>query len=349
MGGGGLGNLGGGGGSTAAAGDGGGGADAGTDVVPAITLRSAAARTGRLFGAAIGAGHLAERDYEMAAGREYSWVTPENEMKWNATEPTRGTFTFTRGDAIVSFAAANGMQVKGHTLVWHNQLPDWVPGITDGTDLRNAMLNHVAQVVAHYQGKVVAWDVVNEGMADNGQSLRNSVFFQYIGAGYIDDAFNVAHTVDPDARLYYNDYGAEGMNAKANAVYNLVQGMLARGVPINGVGLQMHTGAGDVSPALADLAKNMQRLADLGLDVVISEMDVQICSSDVNTQDTRFHDIVARCVAQPACKAVTVWGVPDQYSWLNGQSCAAPRPLLFDDSYLPKPAYTGVLEALMGR
>jgi endo-1,4-beta-xylanase len=343
----GVAGMGGDGGSTAATG--GGAADAGPDVAPAITLKSAAARTGRLFGAAVGAGHLAEAEYAMVAGREYSWVTPENEMKWNATEPTRGTFTFTHGDAIASFAAANGMQVKGHTLVWHNQLPDWVSTITDGADLRNAMLNHVAQVVAHYQGKVVAWDVVNEGMADNGQSLRNSVFFQYIGAGYIDDAFNVAHTVDPDARLYYNDYGAEGMNAKANAVYNLVQGMLARGVPINGVGLQMHTGAGDVSPAVADLAKNMQRLADLGLDVVISEMDVQICSSDLDIQATRFHDIVARCVAQPACKAVTVWGVPDKYSWLNGQSCAAPSPLLFDDSYLPKPAYTGVLDALLGR
>ena len=352
----GVGGDAGGGGSAAATGGDGGGADAGTDAgdggtdaAPAITLGSAAAQTGRLFGAAIGAGHLAEAEYAEVAGREYNWVTPENEMKWNATEPTRGTFTFTRGDAIVAFAAGNGAQVKGHTLVWHNQLPDWVAGITDGTDLRNAMLNHVAQVVAHYQGKVVAWDVVNEAMADNGQSLRNTVFFQYIGAGYIDDAFNVAHTVDPDARLYYNDYGAEGMNAKSNAVYTLVQGMLARGVPVNGVGLQMHTGAGDVSPALADLTKNMQRLADLGLDVVISEMDVQICSSDVTTQGTRFHDIVARCVAQPACKAVTVWGVPDKYSWLNGQSCATPRPLLFDDGYLPKPAYTGVLDALMGR
>ncbi|HEY7375263.1 MAG TPA: endo-1,4-beta-xylanase, partial [Polyangia bacterium] len=276
----GLGNAGVGGGdagTAAATGVGGGGpvdagsdsGDGGSDVAPALTLKSAAAQTGRLFGAAVGAGHLAEADYATVAGREYSWVTPENEMKWNATEPMRGTFTFTRGDAIVSFAAANGMQVKGHTLVWHNQLPDWVSGITDGTDLRNAMLNHVAQVVAHYQGKIAAWDVVNEAMADNGQSLRNSVFFQSIGAGYIDDAFTVAHTVDPDARLYYNDYGAEGMNAKSNGVYNLVQGMLSRGVPINGVGLQMHTGPTDVSPAAADVAKNMQRLADLGLDVVI--------------------------------------------------------------------------------
>ncbi|HXT99404.1 MAG TPA: endo-1,4-beta-xylanase, partial [Polyangia bacterium] len=135
----------------------------------------------------------------------------------------------------------------------------------------------------------------------------------------------------------------------SNAVYDLVQGMVSRGVPINGVGLQMHTGPAASSPSDADVAKNMQRLADLGLDVMITEMDVQICTSDLTTQTARFHDIVAACVAQPACKAVTVWGVPDKYSWLNGQTCTTPRPLLFDDNYLAKPAYMGVIDAFFGR
>jgi endo-1,4-beta-xylanase len=139
------------------------------------------------------------------------------------------------------------------------------------------------------------------------------------------------------------------MNPKSNAVYALVQGMLARGVPISGVGLQMHTGTVASSPSVADVAANMQRLADLGLDVMITEMDVQICTGDLSAQNTRFHDIVAACVAQRACKAVTVWGVTDKYSWLNGQTCATPRPLLFDDSYLAKPAYIGVIDAFLGR
>ena len=122
--------------------------------------------------------------------------------------------------------------------------------------------------------------------------------------------------------------------------------MLARGVPIHGVGLQMHTGPTDTSPSAADVAGNMQRLAALGLDVVITEMDVQICTSDLDTQSRRFHDIVADCVAQPTCRAVTVWGVPDKYSWRNGQTCPTPRPLLFDDNYMPKPAHAGVINAL---
>jgi endo-1,4-beta-xylanase len=339
-------------GGAAAGGSGGTTTDAGaggTDVAPQPTLRSTAAISGRFFGAALNAAHLAESDYAAVASAQFSFATPENEMKWSATEKTRGTFTFEDGDAIVAFAAGNNILVKGHTLVWHNQLPSWVPAIQDATDLHDAMISHITQVVSHYRDRVVAWDVVNEGIADNGQSLRSTIFLQVLGARYIDDAFNAAHAADPGARLYYNDYGAEGMNAKSNAVYDLVQGMLSRGVPINGVGLQMHTGTIASSPLAADVAKNMQRLADLGLEVMITEMDVQICTSDLATQNTRFHDIVAVCVAQPACKAVTVWGVADKYSWLNGQTCATPRPLLFDDDYLPKPAYMGVIDAFLGR
>lgn len=123
---------------------------------------------------------------------------------------------------------------------------------------------------------------------------------------------------------------------------------LARGVPINGVGLQMDTEPVDASPSAAQVRANMQRLEALGLNVVISEMDVQICTSDAETQKTRFHDIVAVCASEPLCLAVTVWGVSDKYSWLNGATCATPQPLLFDEYYSPKPAYAGVLDAFLG-
>jgi len=138
------------------------------------------------------------------------------------------------------------------------------------------------------------------------------------------------------------------MGAKSDAIYNMVQGMLARGVPIHGVGLQAHTGPADFPPAV-DIAANIQRLGALGLDVVISEMDVQLCTGDLDAQSRRFHDIVGACMAQSSCKAVTIWGVTDKYSWRNGQTCALPRPLLFDDDYVPKPAHAGVLDALLGR
>ena len=319
---------------------------AGGDVIPPPTLRSAAAPTDRLIGAALSATRLADPGYA-AAAMQFNYATPENEMKWDATEPAPNTFTFDRAESVMTFAAQSGMQVKGHTLVWHSQLPTWVANIQDLTELRNAMINHITQVALHFRGRVIAWDVVNEAVADGGSSLRASVFLQRLGERYIDDAFIAANAADPFARLYYNDYGAEGMGAKSNAVYDLVKGMLARGVPIHGVGLEMHTGATDL-PATADIAANMQRLAALGLDVMITELDVQICTGDLEAQSRRFHDIVAGCVAQPFCRAVTVWGITDKYSWRNGQTCALPRPLLFDDNYVPKPAHTGIINAFLG-
>ena len=349
----------GGGGSTGAAGTtaGAGGGGAGTAGVagggtgggplPGPALKLAADQSGRLIGAALGASHLSDPAYATTAASQFNFVTPENEMKWDATEATRNVFTFQRADAIMAFAASHGMQVKGHTLLWHQQLPSWVSALQDATEVRNVMINHITQVGLHFRGRVIAWDVVNEAIADGSQALRANVFVQWLGARYIDDAFFAAQAADPFARLYYNDYGGEGMNAKSDAIYNLVKGMLERGVPVHGVGLQMHTGPAD-SPSAADVATNMQRLAALGLDVMITEMDVSICSGDLQTQGRRFHDIVARCVAQPFCRAVTVWGVPDKYSWRNGQGCATPRPLLFDDNYLPKPAHTSVMNALMG-
>jgi len=333
------------GGATGAGGDAG---DGGTGVDPTTTLKYGAAQSGRLIGVALGASRLSEADYARTAATHFNYATPENEMKWDATEPSRNTFTFDRGDAVVAFATDAGMKVKGHTLVWDSQLPPWVAAITDTTELREVMINHITQVVSHYRGKVDAWDVVNEAWTESGHALRITVFSQYLGAGFIDEAFNAAHAADPDARLYYNDYGADGLGLKSDAIYNMVKGMLARGIPIHGVGLQMHTAAAEV-PSAVDIAANMQRLGALGIDVAITELDVQLCTGDLDAQSRRFHDIVAVCVAESTCKTVTVWGVTDKYSWRNGQTCAIPRPLLFDDAYVPKPAHAGVLDALLGR
>jgi len=336
---------------------GGGGADAGGGTGGAAggggsqALREAAAPTGRLVGAAIANSHLAEAAYATTAAATFDYVTPENEMKWTATEPSPGQFTFTAADAVVDFAMQHGMKVKGHTLVWYSQLPAWVSSLTTADEVRAAMNNHITQVMTHFKGKVVAWDVVNEALSDDGVTLRPSVFLDQLGPGYIDEAFATARAVDPDARLYYNDYGTDGTSAKANAAYDMYVGMQARGVPLDGVGLQMHTGAPNMGPVLATMVENMQRLAALGLEIVISEMDVSVCDSDLATQATRYHDVVAACLAQPACKAITVWGVTDKYSWLNrrGDLCGtATQPLLFDADYAPKPAHMGFLNALLG-
>ena len=321
------------------------------------TLRSAAERTGRLVGVAFNGRRMNEGEL---AGREFNYVTGENEMKWNAMRPAQGVFDFTRPDQIMALAEQYAMQVKGHTLVWYRQLPRWVTALTDAETVRSEMLQHIETVVSRYRGRIHAWDVVNEAWDDAGTAMRPLVFRTYLGDGYIDEAFHAARAADPDAKLYYNDFGAEGMSVKANNVYEMVRGMVMRGVPIDGVGLQLHVWSVDAGPSRAELEQNMQRLAELGLEVVLSEIDVSSCGDGdvaqrLETQRQRYYNLSAACVAQPACKAVSVWGISDSFSWLNGMPANAgctegqqPLGLMFDADYAKKPAYYGVFDALMG-
>jgi endo-1,4-beta-xylanase len=173
------------------------------------TLKEAGSCTERLVGVALSAAHLAEGPYAEAA-LEFNYVTPENEMKWDVTEPTQNGFTFELGDQIVDFAVQNGMKVKGHALVWHNQLPQWLTSMTNADQIRSAMINHIQGVMEYYRGKVIAWDVVNEAFDDDG-SLRDSIFSRYLGDSFIEAAFRAAREADPDVKLYYNDYDIEDL------------------------------------------------------------------------------------------------------------------------------------------
>jgi endo-1,4-beta-xylanase len=218
--------------------------------------------------------------------------------------------------------------------------------------------------MTHYKGKVAAWDVVNEAWLTTGRTgdgdpmIRDSVFSSALGPSFIDEAFMAARQADSGALLIYNEFANEGLSDKSTAVYNMVKDM-SRGIPIDGVGLQMHVGY-NTNPTAADLATNMQRLADLGLKVFISEMDVNGCAGySPDQQKTQYHDVVAVCLAQPACAAVTVWGITDKYTWLdvaNNPSslagCATgqlPAPLLWDASFAKKSTYTGVIDGWLGR
>jgi endo-1,4-beta-xylanase len=323
------------------------------------TLKEAGACNNKLIGTALAQGSLLNNNYTTAA-KEFNAVTPENEMKWDTVEPSQGNFNFAPGDTIVNFAKQNGMKVKGHTLVWHSQLPAWVSALSTADAVRGAMVNHITKVMTHFKGSIYAWDVVNEAWetpskkGDGTATLRASVFKTKLGDGFIDEAFRAAKAADPDALLFYNDYSAEGMNDKSNAVYNMVKGMKERGVPIDGVGLQTHIGTPNDTPTPEEVKQNIDRLAALGLQVVISEMDVNGC--DDYTADAIakiYHDIVSACVSQPLCTAITFWGISDANSWLNtfGEAgCAgkSPTPLLWDSGYKKKAAYTSVVKALTG-
>jgi endo-1,4-beta-xylanase len=355
LGGSGAGLAGGGSGSGASGAAAGGSAGMPVTCTGATTLKEAGACTNRKVGVALSASHLGEAQYAERA-RQFNYVTAENEMKWDATEPSQGNFTFGPGDQIVSFAQSNGMAVKGHTLVWYSQLPQWVSNLTAEDDVRRAMVDHINGVMAHYKGKVIAWDVVNEVFEDDTNATRRqSVFQRALGDGYIEEAFRAARAADPDAKLYYNDYDIESDYRKADAAYEMVADLVAKDVPIDGVGMQMHTRSKEEDPPVQEFIANVERYLALGLEVVISEMDVRLCTGTTLEQAAqRYHDLVLACVARPGCSDITVWGITDQYSWLNSQTLTCvdsgpPRPLLWDDAYAEKPAYGALLDALMGR
>jgi endo-1,4-beta-xylanase len=304
----------------------------------ASTLRDAAAAKGRVFGAAVAQGHLGESAYAATLDREFNEATPENEMKWDATEPSRGSFRFGPADQIVSHAQSHGMVIRGHTLVWHSQLPGWVSGVTSGSDLLTVMRNHISGVAGHFRGKISYWDVVNEAFDDNGAGARRSTIFQQrIGNSYIEEAFRAARSADPGAKLCYNDYNTDGMNAKSTGVFNMVRDFKARGVPIDCVGFQAHLGANQVP---GDIQANLQRFANLGVDVHITELDI---AGSGTQQANDFRKVVTACLAVSRCTVMTVWGVTDKYSWRSGST-----PLLFDGNYNKKPAYSSVLSTLGG-
>jgi endo-1,4-beta-xylanase len=178
-------------------------------------LRELAQQRGIELGTAVrGDAQKRNRAYRQVAAAQFSTVTPENEMKWYAVEPEQGEYAFDGADAIVEQAREAKQKVRGHTLVWHAQLPPWVKALGP-SGLRQAMREHIRRVMAQYKGDVGVWDVVNEPIGDDG-GLRNSVFMRRLGAGFIADAFRTARAADADARLYLNEIGAEGINAKSN-------------------------------------------------------------------------------------------------------------------------------------
>jgi endo-1,4-beta-xylanase len=301
----------------------------------ANSLGAAAAQTGRYFGTAVAAGKLGDSQYSTILDREFNMITPENEMKWDTTEPSRGNFNFGPADQIVSHAQAHGQRMRGHTLVWHSQLPSWVSSITDATTLKSVMENHITSEMTHFKGKIYAWDVVNEAFADGSNQQRSSVFHNVLGNGFIEDAFRTARAADPAAKLCYNDYNIENWtDAKTQGVYAMVKDFKARGVPIDCVGFQSHFGTGGPPSSFTTTLSNF---AALGVDVQLTELDIAQASS------TNYANTVNDCLAVTRCAGITVWGIRDSDSWRSSDV-----PLLFDGSGNPKPAYTAVLNALNG-
>jgi endo-1,4-beta-xylanase len=304
-----------------------------------MTLAAAANRTGRYFGAGVSSHKFSDATYAAILDREFDVVTPENEMKLDATEPQQGRFVFTAADRVVDHALSRGKRVRGHTLLWHSGQPGWLQNLS-GAALRRAMLDHVTGVVSHYRGKIHSWDVVNEAFADGTAGARRDSNFQRTGDDWIEMAFRAARAADPGAKLCYNDYNIENWaHAKTRAVHRMVQDFRARGVPIDCVGVQSHFNSGN--PVPADFRETLRNFADLGVDVQLTELDVE---GSGQAQAESYRRVVQACYAVPRCTGITVWGIRDTDSWR-----ASGTPLLFDGAGNRKPAYCAVLSALLGR
>ncbi|MEO7222396.1 MAG: endo-1,4-beta-xylanase [Devosia sp.] len=313
------------------------------------TLRALAAARGIDIGAAVDVRALAsEADYAEVLEREFSMVVGENAFKWENIHLTSKLYYFDDTDAIVAFAEANGMKVRGHTLVWHNQNPSWLArNLKTRDEAIAALKDHIQTVVGHYKGRIVAWDVVNEAVDDSTGELRESPWLTAIGPDYIALAFQFAREADPDAKLYYNDYSAEGVGGKGDAVYELVKGLKEQGVPIDGVGWQGHFQS---SSFIMDMKDNGRRLAELGLEVSITELDVRIpipvTDLMLEKQAKMYAKVTEICLALPNCKAIVAWGFTDKHSWVPGFFSGEGAALPFDESYTPKPAYEAIRAAL---
>jgi endo-1,4-beta-xylanase len=313
----------------------------------ATTLRGLAEAKGRYFGTALTVSDLGISGETSIAAAQFDMVTPGNEMKWDTTEPSNGSYNFGPGDRIVSFAQSNGMRVRGHNLVWHAQLPSWVSSLPLN-QVQGAMEAHITTEVNHYKGKVYSWDVVNEPFNEDG-TLRQDVFYQAMGSGYIADALRTARAADPTARLYLNDYNIEGENAKSNGLYSLVQSLLSQGVPLDGIGLESHFIVGQVP---SSMLANMQRFASLGLDVAVTELDDRIplpaSSANLQQQGSDYGTVVGDCLAVPRCVGVSQWGVDDGHSWIPGTFPGYGAATMYDSNYQPKAAYYAAVSALGG-
>jgi uncharacterized protein (TIGR03437 family) len=335
------------------------------------TLREAGAQRALLMGAAADAdesgppNRLLIPAYAATLGSQYNLLEPENAMKWGALHPAQNTYNFEAGDQLVAFAQAHRMQVRGHNLCWASYNPAWLNALA-ATATPGAMAavfqDHINTVMTHYKGQVFAWDVVNEAVSDSqtgtGTVLKNSIWYNQpgigmTGTGYVEQAFRWAHGADPNALLFYNDYNIEDTGAKFNAVYAMVKDFVTRGVPIHGVGLQMHITLSGY-PTSAGLTQNIQRLTSLGLQVHITEMDVRIpvdangnaTAANLQAEAQTYSRILTVCLQNPGCTAFQTWGFTDQYSWIPGTYPGFGGALPFDANYQPKPALDSMISTL---
>ncbi|TCN00732.1 endo-1,4-beta-xylanase [Paenibacillus sp. BK033] len=308
------------------------------------------------IGAAVNLTTIASQKDVLTA--HYNSLTAENDMKFERVHPSEEAYTFEAADKIADFAAANGMKLRGHTLVWHNQTPDWVfeaPGgePADRETLLARMKSHIDTVVGRYKGIIYCWDVVNEVIEDkSGVWLRESKWLNLAGENFIAKAFEYAHAADPNALLFYNDYN-ECNPEKRDKIIRLVQSLQAKQVPIHGIGLQGHWNLN--GPSLAEIREAIERYAATGLKLQVTELDISVFDHDDKRTDLTepSADMLERQAERygqvfelfreykEVITAVTFWGAADDYTWLDNFPVRGRKnwPFVFDGKHEPKASF----------
>ncbi|MDQ8005338.1 MAG: endo-1,4-beta-xylanase [Pedobacter sp.] len=310
------------------------------------------------FGAAVNNNILRTRAaYRDVVIKEFNSLTSENAMKFAQLHPGENTYTWSEADYLVDFAQTHGKRVHGHTLIWHKNPPAWVQNFQgDAAAWDNLMKTHIQTVMSRYKGKVASWDVVNEAIANEGGGYRTeSIWYQKLGPEFIEKAFIYAHQADPDALLFYNDYGHEYGPTKRTAILNLVSNLRAKGVPIHGIGMQFHT---RYTQSNTNLAAAINTAAATGLQVHIAELDIALnpdgiqdltYSSGLAEQHKAKYEFIVRtynAIPKNQQFGITTWNVGDSDSWIPSEYKRPDWPLPFDNNYQRKAAYQGILDGV---
>ncbi|KAI0067273.1 beta-1,4-endoxylanase [Artomyces pyxidatus] len=333
--------------SSATGGSGGGATPTISGGLPGATstakLHTIAKAAGKLyFGSATDNPELTDTAYTaiLDDNTMFGQITPGNSMKWDATEPSQGDFTFTAGDVIANLAKTNGQLLRGHNCVWYNQLPSWVSsGNFNAAELQSIVATHCSTVVD-------SWDVINEPFNDDG-TWRSDVFYNTLNTTFVPTALNAAKGADPTTKLYINDYNIEYAGAKSTSMQNLIKSLKAAGTPVDGVGFQFHEIVGELP---GGLATNLEAFTALGVEVAITELDIRMTlpatAALYEQQKTDYQTVISACMSVEGCIGITIWDYTDKYSWVpstfSGQGAACP----WDDSLLKKPAFDGIVAAI---
>lgn len=314
------------------------------------SLREEAAKAGLIIGSGSIKGmtstadgrppnYLSEPRFREVLAEQFNSLSPENDMKWQFVQPQEGVFNFEGLDRLAAFAEANDMKVKGHGLISNCCNPDYLVAKTnDPVAFRAAMVKHFNTIMKRYKGKMDRWDVVSEALMVNGGGLQHNDFYNALGPDYIAEAFRIAHRADPKAKLYLNENLVETNPGKRQELYDLVSGLVADGVPVHGIALQMHQTIQGPPPGVITEMTNYFRA--LGLEVSIAELDAH--TLDPVTQAQIYGDVVTEAL-NAGITEISVWGFTDKHlwTWLPGA-----KPCIFDENYNPKPAYFAVRDAL---